>query len=1190
MLESKIILSEGVLLDQKIIEILQQSKRSLSVHSIKQKFTTKPLSKIPEYLVLRSLRKLASEGVTRLNQGKWSFVITSDRGNGRFGANQDHGIQYPNLSSLGLDALRLGEINNFPLATKVSVKGDKTEETHSGAVQPIFGEDGPWSKFRKLIAYYKECIRNEEGTDASAYLSEYGKRYIHFSEFGDWFPKSGRTWIYTIPLGQHFSEFLKEYGKIGESAVIVLGYPLQAVYLEKENEPATAFVQPIFQYVLNANFSNGGLTVTTETNRPEICLDWLKYAFPTHEQQRNFLYACGLISSSIGDDDIEGYENGHGIPDLATLVTALSTFLSGRIKEPLLIDDVASEPLRAPFETGIYNRPVIMIGSKTRYTKTLLNELTVIENAEDTVLDTTSLRHVFREKTEDVAGDVKLDGNHESMVIDTDLMNAEQRSAVASLVSQDLSVITGPPGTGKSQVVCCGIANLRLKGKTAIFASRNHKAIDAVVNRFTDQDDRSLIVRTNSKEDPTLRYTFASAIKEILSANCDVTTIDRFAKIIGRISTLLENRGAKAELAYQVQELRDQLGDCEEKLADLSLVIPNEIVASLNENYSAFPINNVRKLNHIIAVNYLNLDPDGVWARLIKSTYLTFFLPKWLYTRSKLKNVSSDLHFPILQFIRNPKSGKKAQKALAFATDYSALKNQAVPLLLKQKEFPRFDILTEEIESISEAISTAATEALSLDIDSRSGLPQESSLREEFASLQVALRAQTAGFVNGAEESETNNILVKTIPDLLHHFPSWAVTNLSIGSRIPLFPGIFDLAIIDEASQSDIPSALPILFRAKRAAVVGDPNQLTHTSRLSVAKETLLRKRVGLSGFEDLRFAYTSTSLYDLFAQTSFIKPTFLNTTYRSVNSIAQYSNATFYDGRLRVATNESGLNIPDVVSTGIHWTHIDGEVKSAGGSGCYCAEEVEAVIDLLEAILKDNSFRGTLGVVTPFRQQANRIHDGIYTRGIHFEDLHKVRFHVDTSHGFQGDEKDVMLFSLCAGPNMPRGSRSFLRETGNLFNVAASRARAVLHVVGNQKWAETCGVKHIQNLARPQQNQNRQIEKGQWYPHESPWEEVLFNALAERGLKPVPQYSVSGRRLDMALVGAGDFSKKIDIEVDGDRYHRNSDGSRKKDDIWRDIQLQGLGWIVLRFWVYELREDLGACVEKIVKSWGKND
>jgi very-short-patch-repair endonuclease len=76
-----------------------------------------------------------------------------------------------------------------------------------------------------------------------------------------------------------------------------------------------------------------------------------------------------------------------------------------------------------------------------------------------------------------------------------------------------------------------------------------------------------------------------------------------------------------------------------------------------------------------------------------------------------------------------------------------------------------------------------------------------------------------------------------------------------------------------------------------------------------------------------------------------------------------------------------------------------------------------------------------------------------------------------------------------------------------------------------------------------------------------------------------VPQYSIAGRFLDLAVLSP----KKIDIEVDGESVHRTAGGGRKDDDYWRDLQLQSLGWRVRRFWVYELREDLSRCTQSIV-------
>ena len=83
----------------------------------------------------------------------------------------------------------------------------------------------------------------------------------------------------------------------------------------------------------------------------------------------------------------------------------------------------------------------------------------------------------------------------------------------------------------------------------------------------------------------------------------------------------------------------------------------------------------------------------------------------------------------------------------------------------------------------------------------------------------------------------------------------------------------------------------------------------------------------------------------------------------------------------------------------------------------------------------------------------------------------------------------------------MPRGSLHFIRDKSNLFNVAVSRARAVLHVVGNKDWASKCGISHIVKLAQPVSKKMVDAKKGPWSPHESPWEERLYDALMKKGI-----------------------------------------------------------------------------------------
>ena len=69
----------------------------------------------------------------------------------------------------------------------------------------------------------------------------------------------------------------------------------------------------------------------------------------------------------------------------------------------------------------------------------------------------------------------------------------------------------------------------------------------------------------------------------------------------------------------------------------------------------------------------------------------------------------------------------------------------------------------------------------------------------------------------------------------------------------------------------------------------------------------------------------------------------------------------------------------------------------------------------------------------------------------------------VDTVHKFQGDERDVMFFSPVVSSGISPGALGFLRSNGNLFNVAITRARGLLHVVGDRAAAARCGVDYLE-------------------------------------------------------------------------------------------------------------------------------
>jgi superfamily I DNA and/or RNA helicase len=297
-------------------------------------------------------------------------------------------------------------------------------------------------------------------------------------------------------------------------------------------------------------------------------------------------------------------------------------------------------------------------------------------------------------------------------------------------------------------------------------------------------------------------------------------------------------------------------------------------------------------------------------------------------------------------------------------------------------------------------------------------------------------------------------------------FACWAVTSLSARGRIPFEPGYFDLVVIDEASQCDIASALPLLYRAKRSVIIGDPQQLRHISALTRPRDSELQHKHGLVDTR-LGWMYSVSSLFDVAAsvvpQESIVN---LRDHHRSHADIIEFSNRTFYEGRLRVATRYRQLKRPRNAEPGVVWQDVRGKVTCPGSGGARNEAEAVAVLAALEDLLVKRGYAGTVGVVTPFRAQAQLLQQLVEDS----QGLAKVRDRaellVDTVHGFQGDERDVIFFSPVVSQGAPAGALGFLRNNGNLFNVAITRARGLLHVVGDRAGAAASGVDYLANFA----------------------------------------------------------------------------------------------------------------------------
>jgi len=407
---------------------------------------------------------------------------------------------------------------------------------------------------------------------------------------------------------------------------------------------------------------------------------------------------------------------------------------------------------------------------------------------------------------------------------------------------------------------------------------------------------------------------------------------------------------------------------------------------------------------------------------------------------------------------------------------------------------------------------------------------------------------------------------------VLRHRPVWAISTLSVSSRVPLVAGLFDYVIFDEASQCDIASALPLLARARYAVVVGDPKQLSFIPQLSRRQEHALMDAAGLGMVGRHSVAQSNNSLFAFVRQRDTAHWHFLADQFRSAPDIVAYLNEEFYEGQLLSGQDLLRARTPEGYKPGLAWHDVPGRATREDGGSVNHAE-ADAVVTVLAEMIRVRGFTGSIGVLSPFNSQVGLLIRRI--RAVLTEpEQALVNLRVSTIDKFQGGEADVILFSLVVADGVHAATLGFYERDRRRVNVAISRARALCLIIGDKAFVRRSG---IGLLARLAERAERPAKPRQTF--DSEWERRLFEAMHRRGLDPIPQYPVAGRYLDFALDPGG---RRLDVEVDGRRWHANPDGNRKLSDRLRDRALIALGWKVRRFWVHELAANMEECLDVI--------
>ncbi len=1024
----------------------------------------------------------------------------------------------------------------------------------------------------RLCNYYASCIAEDAGSKVRVFAdSKHGLDYKELETL----PTSSEeiSKIFEFSEAQRFLSLARK----DKSQALYFGYPVVLSRARSSKSDWEGyFMSPVFLFPIKIQDNE----ISIDFNFPTINRDvFERYTDAKGEE---------LIKELVGLEEELGVSGENEQPELDELVQRLKTLRpEWQWTEGIDPYNLAKEPpIQKCTTEGILNRAVVVKvqESPNNFTQGLEYELNKLSQLSENDYKDTALGQWIHRNI-GVGNEKNLDS-----LLEVFPMNLEQRNAVQNALVNNLTVITGPPGTGKSQVVTNLLINAAWQKKRVLFASKNNKAVDVVESRVNNIGTRPILLRLGGRSGS--QDQLVSHLSNLLATTVDFQDEEDFItrkkefddinnellNIDSQINDLVSLRNNVDELDRDIEDSRNDLTE------DIFLFIRNGKFSGIKPQVESL----LEKLECALKPKKLFFEKliDFLLAGRTKKNVVS--------EADQLKEILFELgvEIPSVTFDKDnlhpwkslrdrlQRRWNQVERVTKYFEALDELqKTESLENLTKQ----RLDLL----KRMSDKSSILWKLWLKLEVG-RLSLDDRSLLNQYRSTLQMASGPNPTKGVWRNYYNQSQRIS--------HILSTWAVTSLSAKGRIPLNKDIFDLVIFDESSQCDIASALPLLYRAKQAVVIGDPKQLSHISSISKKQDERLLERYDLLDTHS-DWAYSYNSLFDLAAGlsrgTNIID---LRDHYRSHADIIGFSNQFFYEGRLRIATRYDSLKRPKDESVGVRWINIEGRAeKASSGSGSQNKKEAEAVVAELRRLFKQG-YKGTIGAVSPFRAQANLIRKLVNDDNELSNWLSTCGFISETVHKFQGDERDIIIFSPVVSKGMPRGSTLFLQKTGNLFNVAITRARAMLIVVGNHNAVLHSDVLYMEKFAQHvnkvgKQKEEKVIHKAEFSPDYptvknpelvSDWEHVFYKALYDAGIRAIPQYQEEMYTLDFAIF---DGDRKLNIEVDGEHYHKDWTGELCYRDQMRNQRMFELGWDVKRFWVYEVRDDLAGCIQK-VKQW----
>lgn len=542
--------------------------------------------------------------------------------------------------------------------------------------------------------------------------------------------------------------------------------------------------------------------------------------------------------------------------------------------------------------------------------------------------------------------------------------NVSQKVAVEKAFQSQVTIVQGPPGTGKTQTILNMVANAILFGQTVAVVSNNNNAIKNVADKLDGKNLGFLLATLGKKKNKAAFIAaqngiYPAWILQSAKGKDEISQLNaRITSLTTTLDRLIQANNDRAMLVTLVAQIRTE-AELHDQITGSSP--PPAIEAVLNR----WTASDLLKL----LVECEETGPN---------------------TRTGLLNLLRDI-------FRYGFSGRKVRHLLLTAG----------PGVLRSLYYDKhLSELQTQLAAIESVLAESDFQAVQQQVEKVSWELLQATIAERFKGKST-------------RTIFTERELWPKYASILFDYPVILSTTHSI--KTSLSPdSLYDLVIVDEASQVDVATGVLALSCARRVVIVGDekqlPNVIDENSRQR-ATDIWAKYQLTCPGWN-----YASNSLL---SSAMVLWPhapnVLLREHYRCHPKIAGFFNRKFYDDNLIIMTADRGeTDVMQVVFT-VPGNHARGRMNQ---------RQVDVISQETLPELRKQGMTD-IGIIAPYRDQVDKLKSTL-----------DESVEVDTVHGFQGREKQAIIMSTVVNK-----IGEFVDDE-KLLNVAVSRAQRSFTVV----------------------------------------------------------------------------------------------------------------------------------------------